>query len=174
MLSISKDRSKNSQAIVKITKNKPKSKPKPASAPATIPVQQPLQQQPLDQDPQQADGQRCQQQHQPVVQAQIFQPHPGQKSTHHVQRPMGEIDDVEHAENHCQTQRQHRVERAVHQTQQQLPEQGRQGNAEKVSHLFSVGSIQLTVTRNEGRRSEFGLGDAPHSASRHDGLLVNG
>jgi len=46
MLTISKNRSKNSQAIVKITKNKPKSKPKPASAPATIPVQRPVQQTP--------------------------------------------------------------------------------------------------------------------------------
>ncbi|AGE51609.1 hypothetical protein PBCVCvsA1_576L [Paramecium bursaria Chlorella virus CvsA1] len=46
MLSISKDRSKNSQAIVKITKNKPKPKtnPKPVSVPAAIPAAIPVQQ----------------------------------------------------------------------------------------------------------------------------------
>ncbi len=39
---------------------------------------------------------------------------------HHVERAMGEIDDVEHAEDHGEPETEQRVERAVDQSHQEL------------------------------------------------------
>jgi transcription elongation GreA/GreB family factor len=79
---------------------------------------QPLQHGFLDDDAKQAHQQRCQQQHHPVIDAEILQSHPRKECTHHVQRTMGKIDHIEQTENHRQTQRQHRIERTIDQSQQ--------------------------------------------------------
>ena len=81
-------------------------------------------------DAEPADQQRRRDQHHPVIDAPIIQAHPRQERAHHVQRAMRKIDHVEQAEDDRQAERQHRVERAVDQAQQQLAEHRLQGNAE--------------------------------------------
>jgi hypothetical protein len=68
-------------------------------------------------DTHRADDQRREDQHQPVVESQVLQPHPCDEGAEHVERPVGEIDDVQQAENHCQPERQYGIERAIDQAQ---------------------------------------------------------
>src|ERR1700678_609136 len=56
---------------------------------------------------------------------------------HHIERTMGEIDDVEHAEDHGKPEAEQRVERAVDQSDQKL---GVKGRHETLSALASCGS----------------------------------
>ncbi|CPK48638.1 Uncharacterised protein [Bordetella pertussis] len=88
------------------------------------------QQQFFDQDAEQADHQRGEDQHDPVIEPQIGQAHPGHEGAQHVQGAVGEVDDVQQTENHGQPQREHGIERAVDQPQQQLPQQCLNGYAE--------------------------------------------
>ena len=44
------------------------------------------------------------------------------------------VDDVQHAEDHGETEREQRVKRAVDQPDQELPEEGLRGNAEELAH----------------------------------------
>jgi hypothetical protein len=60
----------------------------------------------------------------------------GGERAHHVLGAMGEIDDVEHAENDGKPEAQQRVERAIDQPEQQLPEQGLRRNAENFEHAL--------------------------------------
>ena len=85
---------------------------------------QPLQQELLDQHPDEAHRQGHQHQGHPVVDAGVIQQHPGEERPHHVQGTMGEVDDVEHAEDHGQAQRQQRIEGSVDQAQHELPHEG--------------------------------------------------
>ena len=59
----------------------------------------------------------------------------GDERAHHVERAVGEIDDVEHAEDDGEAEAQQRVERAVDQPDQQLPVEllGGDGVAEESS-----------------------------------------
>ena len=54
----------------------------------------------------------------------------GREGAHHVLGAVREIDDVEHAEDDGEAEAQQRIERAVDQPDQQLPEQRLRGNAE--------------------------------------------
>ena len=54
---------------------------------------------------------------------------------------MGEVDDVEHAEDDGKAEAQQRVERAVDQADQQLAEQRRRRNAEDLGHAPSPLSL---------------------------------
>ena len=61
----------------------------------------------------------------PVADAGILQQQIGGEGAHHVLGAVREIDDVEHAEDDGEPEAQQRVERAVDQPDQQLPEQRR-------------------------------------------------
>ena len=50
---------------------------------------------------------------------------------------MTEIDDIEHPENHRQSETQHGIKCAVDQTDQQLPEQRLRGNSENLEHAMA-------------------------------------
>jgi hypothetical protein len=99
-----------------------------------IELVQVAQQQALDDHAEGADQQRRQHQHHPVVQPEVGQPQVGEHRAHHVQRAMGEVDDVEQAEDHRQPEREDRVEAAVDQPEQQLPQEGLQRNTEDLRH----------------------------------------
>src|SRR5690606_9586884 len=66
--------------------------------------------------------------------------HPGDEGPQHVERAVGEVDDVEQAEDDGQPQREHGVERAVDQAEQELAEQGLDGNTEKLCHRAAAES----------------------------------
>ncbi len=85
-----------------------------------IQPRQPLQHGALEDDTEQADHDRRQQQRPPVADASVFQEKVRHERAHHVERAMGEIDDVQHAENHGKAETQQRIERAVDQTNQEL------------------------------------------------------
>ena len=82
-----------------------------------------LQEQSLDHDAKRADQDRRDDERRPVIDAEILQQQIGGEGAHHVQRTVGEIDDVEHAEDNGKPETEQRVERAVDQPEQQLPEQ---------------------------------------------------
>ncbi|MGY4459820.1 hypothetical protein ACVWYI_003780 [Bradyrhizobium sp. LB13.1] len=79
---------------------------------------QPLQHGPLQDHAEDADDDRRKQQRPPVVDAAEVQQEIGSERAHHVDRTMGEIDDVEHAEDHGKPETEQRVERAVDQSHQ--------------------------------------------------------
>ena len=61
-------------------------------------------------------------------------PDPGQEGAHHVVGAVGEVDDVEKAEDDRQPEAEDGVERAVDQPDQQLADQGLHGDAEDLGH----------------------------------------
>ncbi|MEY9458456.1 hypothetical protein ABIG07_007404 [Bradyrhizobium ottawaense] len=79
---------------------------------------QPLQHGPFQDHAEDADDHGCDQQRPPVVDAAEAQQEISNEGAHHVERAMGEIDDVEHAENHGKPETEQRVERAVDQSHQ--------------------------------------------------------
>ena len=99
-----------------------------------IELAQLLKKQPLDENAGAADQDRHDDQRRPVIDAQILQQHISDERAHHVLRAVGEIDDVEHAEDDGKPEAQQRVERAVDQAEQQLTEQRLRGNAENLEH----------------------------------------
>ena len=91
-----------------------------------------LEKQPLDDDTGRPDQNWRDHQRFPVIDAEMLQQEIGGKGAHHVLRAVGEIDDVEHAEDDGKPQTQQRVERAVDQAEQELAEQRLRGNAENL------------------------------------------
>jgi len=81
-----------------------------------------------------ADRQRRDQQRPPVVDPEIVLQHPSDECAHHEQGAVSEVDDVQHAEDHRQAERQQRVERPVDQSEQELPEQQLRREAEDGEH----------------------------------------
>ncbi len=61
----------------------------------------------------------------------------GDERAHHVERAVGEIDDVEHAEDDGEAEAQQRVERAVDQPDQQLPEELLGGDGVAENHRLT-------------------------------------
>ena len=84
-----------------------------------------------------ADQNRRDDQRRPIIDPEILQQQIGGERAHHVLRAVGEIDDVEHAENDGEPEAQQRVERAVDQAEQQLAEQRLRRNAENFEHAAS-------------------------------------
>ncbi len=99
-----------------------------------IELAQMFEKKPLDHDAGRTDQNRRDHQRRPVIQPDILQQQIGRKGAHHVLGAVGEIDDVEHAENDGKAEAQQRIERAVDQAEQQLPEQRLRGNAENLEH----------------------------------------
>ena len=90
----------------------------------------------------------------PVAEPEILQQEERDEGAHHVLGAVREVDDVEHAEDHGEPEAEQRVERAVDQPEQQLPEQRLRGDAEDFEH----GMLDL-VPRRSARsceRSEVG------------------
>src|SRR5690606_17276627 len=87
-----------------------------------IEMVEPSDNQPLDYDPCNADDDRNEDERPPIAETAIGQEHPRNERAEHILSAMGEIDDVEQAEDHCEPQRQDRIERSVDQPEQQLPE----------------------------------------------------
>ena len=52
---------------------------------------------------------------------------------------MGKIDDIEHAEDNRQTERQQRIKAAVNQPDRELAHEGLNGNAEYFGHELLLG-----------------------------------
>src|SRR6202041_2324610 len=102
-----------------------------------IELAQMLQAEALDQDAGGADQKRRDDQRRPVVDAEILQQQIGREGAHHVLSAVGEIDDVEHAENDRKPEAEQRIERAVDQAEQKLPEQGLRRYAENLEHAPS-------------------------------------
>ena len=71
---------------------------------------EPAQEQPLDDHAGDADQYGRHHQRRPIAQAGILQQQIGGKGTHHVLGAMAEIDDVQHAEDHGQSETQQRIE----------------------------------------------------------------
>ena len=93
-----------------------------------------LEKKPLDDDAGRADQDRRHHQRFPIADAEILQHQIGGEGAHHVLRPVGEVDDVKHAENDREPEAQERVERAVDQAEQQLTEQRLRGDTENLEH----------------------------------------
>jgi len=91
---------------------------------------QPAQHGLFDRDAEGADDEWRQHQHHPVVQLVVIDADEGDEGAHHVQGAVGKVDDVQQAEDDSQAEREHRVEGAVDQPQQQLGHQGLQGDSE--------------------------------------------
>ncbi len=68
----------------------------------------------------------------------------GGERAHHILRAVGEIDDVEQAEDHREAEAQHGVERAVDEAEEQLAEQRLRGHAQKFEHR---GNLRNSISR---------------------------
>ena len=89
-----------------------------------------------------ADQNRRNDQRFPIADADVLEQQISGERAHHVLRAMSEIDDVEHAENDGKAKAQQRVERAIDQAEQQLPEQCLRRNAENLEHPSAVPSLR--------------------------------
>jgi hypothetical protein len=78
-----------------------------------IEARKPLQHGPLQYHAENADRNRSNDQRWPISEACQIQQKIGAEGAHHVERPVGEIDDVEHPEDHGEPETEQRVERAV-------------------------------------------------------------
>ena len=79
-----------------------------------------LEQRALDDHAERTHHERRQHQREPVAEPELLEAQPGHVGADHVQRAVREVDDPQEAEDHRQPQAQHRVERAVHEAQQEL------------------------------------------------------
>src|SRR5262249_5674380 len=95
---------------------------------------EPLQKQPLDNDPGYAHDDGRNDDGAPIAQSGIEQQQVGGAGSQHVLTAVGEVDDDEHAEDDDEPQAEKRVERAVDESDQQLAEQGLRADAEQFEH----------------------------------------
>src|SRR5262249_19135818 len=116
---------------------------------------EPLQKGALDDDTGDADDDRRDDERDPIVQTGILQQEERREGAQHVLGAMGEVDDVEHAEDDGETEAQERVERAVDQPEQELTEQSLGRNAENLEHARS---LSLPRRGRVAERSEAGWG----------------
>src|SRR6185436_2118674 len=73
-----------------------------------------------------------------VVHAELVEQKPGAERAHHVLRAVREVDDVEEPEDDGEPKGQERVERAVDEPDQELPEQRLGGDPEDFAHRRTV------------------------------------
>ena len=96
---------------------------------------EPAQEHTFRQDSEGAHHNGSHQKGQPVVHPGVGHADPGHVGPQHVLGAVGEIDDVQQAENQGQPQTQYGVERTVDQTQQKLAEKRLGGDADQFKHL---------------------------------------
>src|ERR1700678_4007102 len=85
---------------------------------------QPLPHGPFQDHAENADRDRGKDQRRPIADIGDVEQEIGAERAHHVERAMGEVDDVEHPEDHGEAETEQRVERAVDQSDQQLGVKG--------------------------------------------------
>src|SRR6202789_2191572 len=85
---------------------------------------QPLQHGPLQDHAENADRDRGKDQRRPIADIGDVEQEIGAERAHHIKRAMGEVDDVEHPEDHGEPKAEQRVERAVDQSDQELGVKG--------------------------------------------------
>ena len=90
-----------------MTKPQPEREQEPVER---IELAQVLEKQSLDHDAGCADDNRGDDQRFPVADADVLKQQIGGKRAHHILRAVGEVDDVEHAEDHGKPKTQQRVE----------------------------------------------------------------
>src|SRR5581483_12186198 len=90
----------------------------------------PLQKAAFDEDAENADDQRRDDQRRPIADARIKEEEIGRERPQHVLGAMGEVDDVEHAENDGESETEQRVKRSVDQPDEKLTKKRRRRNAE--------------------------------------------
>src|SRR5215469_7621582 len=93
-----------------------------------------LQKKPLDQNAGGTNQKRRDHQRRPVIDAEILQQQISREGAHHILSAVSEIDDVEHPENDGEPEAEQRIERAVDQAEQELPEQRLRRYAEDLEH----------------------------------------
>jgi hypothetical protein len=91
---------------------------------------QPAQHGLFDDDAEQADQQRGDNQHRPIIESERRHADEGDEGAHHVQRAVREVDHIEQAEDDGEAKREHGIEGAVDQAQQELAHHGLERNAE--------------------------------------------
>ena len=95
---------------------------------------EPLQKQPLDDDAGDPHRDGGDDDRPPITYPRILQQEERRERAQHVLGAVGEVDDVEHAEDDGKPQAEQRVERAVDEPDEQLPEQGLGADAEQFEH----------------------------------------
>src|SRR5215468_3890145 len=114
---------------------------------------EPLQKQPLDDDPGYAHDYGRNDDGPPIAQSRIEQEKVRGEGSQHVLSAVGEVDDVEHAEDDGEPEAEQRVERAVDEPDQQLPEQGLRADAEQFEHRFPSYSEDVLHSPHPARRA---------------------
>src|SRR5690349_16632864 len=98
--------------------------------------------QPLDDHAGCAYGKRRDGKRPPVIEPELVEQEPRAEGAHHVLGAVREVDDVQQSEDHRQAEREQRIERAVDEADQQLPEQGLGRNAEDFAHAPAIPSFR--------------------------------
>ena len=106
---------------------------------------EPLEHRPLEHDAEQPDHERRQEQRPPVAEPGVLQQELGDEGAHHVLGAVGEVDDVEQAEDDREPEAQQGVERAVDQPDQELAEQRLGRDAEELD-MGSIPSVTVKGT----------------------------
>ena len=96
-----------------------------------VEVIQPPDHGPLEHHPEQADDDRRKDERPPVAEPGPLEEEVRHEGAHHVLGAVGEVDDVEQAEDDREPEAQHGVEGAVDQPDEELAEQRLRGNAEE-------------------------------------------
>ena len=91
----------------------------------------------LDDDAEEADEERRQDERRPVADAEIGEQQVADEGAEHVERAVGEVDDAQQAEDDREAEAEHRVERAVDQADEELAEEGLDGDAEDHGHRIT-------------------------------------
>ena len=97
---------------------------------------EPLQKKPLDDDPGYPHDKRRKEDRPPIAQTSVLEEKVRGEGAQHVLGAMSEVDDVEHAEDDGEPKAEQRIERAVDEPDEQLPEQGLRADAEQFEHRF--------------------------------------
>src|SRR5262249_55124489 len=123
---------------------------------------EPLQHRALDHDADGADDDRREHERREIAQVEILQQQERRERAHHVLGAMGEIDDVQHSEDDGEAEAEQRIERAVDQPEQQLPEQRSRRNAEDFEHAQSLlFALVGWVSAEEAWPTAFGAASPP-------------
>lgn len=95
---------------------------------------EPSQHRAFDNGADEADEKGRENERRPIADAQIGEQQPGHEGAEHILRTVGEVDDAQEPEDDGEAEAQERIEGAVDEPDQQLPEEGLEGNSENHRH----------------------------------------